>query len=306
MPELPEVQTTVNGLNKRVKGHKIVAVWTDLAKASPIKQFVGTVKDATFFKKFQKLIIGTTILKSERRAKNILIHLNNDYTILIHMKMTGHILYGKYVFDKKSNSWSPEKSASPLLHDPYNRFVHVAFSLENGKHFVFCDSRKFGKVTLIKTSDLALSKHLANTGPEPLNKSFTFADFKSRLLTKPNGKIKIVLLDPSVVAGIGNIYSDEILWDSGVHPMRKVSDITNSEMKKMFTAMKSVLQKGIDFGGDSMSDYCNIDGDRGKFQNKHNAYRLTGKTCNKRGCDGQIVRLAFGGRNAHFCDTHQK
>jgi formamidopyrimidine-DNA glycosylase len=113
-------------------------------------------------------------------------------------------------------------------------------------------------------------------------------------------------MDQALIAGIGNIYSDEILWRADVHPERKVKEIKSLEMRLMYKATKETLKKGIDFGGDSMSDYRNILGEKGKFQEKHNAYRRTGKKCEKRGCDGIIRRIVVGARSAHFCSVHQK
>ena len=282
MPELPEVQTTVNGLNATVKGRKIVDVWTDYK--SKHKMHRDSIKDAKFFLDFKKKIVGQKILKAERRAKNILIHLSGEHTILVHMKMTGHFLYDK------------------------PNYPHVRFSLklDNGKNLALSDMRRFAKVTIIDTENLEKSLHLENIGPEPLETSFIYSKFKERLVTKSKGKIKTVLMDPSVIAGIGNIYSDEILWRASVHPTSIVSKIPEKNLKLMFTAMKALLKKGIYFGGDSMSDYRNIKGEKGQFQEHHQAYRLTGKTCSKRGCGGKITRLVVGGRSAHFCDKHQK
>lgn len=314
MPELPEVTTTVNGLQKVLPGLSIVDVWTDLAKKNQkIKQFKNTIKDETFYKKFRKEVIGSKILNVERRAKNILINLKNSHangrarkTILIHLKMTGHIIYGKYVFDKKENKWAPDKSERKALHDPYNRFIHVVFSLSNGKQFVFCDSRKFGKVTLIDTDTAHESIHLKNIGPEPLEKNFTFEKFKERLYSKPNGNIKTILMDQSVIAGIGNIYSDEMLFMAGIHPESKPAYIPIQKLKLLYKSMKEILSKGIDFGGDSMSDYRDINGEKGNFQNHHNVYGKRNEPCGKRGCKGVIIRKVINGRSAHFCDTHQK
>lgn len=311
MPELPEVQTTVDGINRRVKKQIITTLWTDLAVDHPIKQFVGTIKDASFYKKFQKIVAGAKITKAERRAKNILIHLSNGYTILVHMKMTGHMMYGQYSFDKKFNppagGWSPNiNEKNEALRDPYNRFIHVVFSLENGKHLVLSDVRKFAKVTLVKTKELFDSIHLKHHGPEPLDKSFSLEDFRNRISKRKNSPIKQVLLDPKTISGIGNIYGDELLWEAGVHPLRLVKNINQKEIGLIYKAMKNVLQRGIDFGGDSMSDYRDIDGKRGQFQNDHNAYRLTGTACKKKGCKGKIVRIMVGARSAHFCDTHQE
>ncbi|MCX6754542.1 MAG: bifunctional DNA-formamidopyrimidine glycosylase/DNA-(apurinic or apyrimidinic site) lyase [Candidatus Nomurabacteria bacterium] len=307
MPELPEVTTTVNGLQKVLPGFKIISVWTDLAKKNQtIKQFKDTIKNDIFFNNFKKKIIGEEVLNAKRSAKNILINTTSGHTILIHLKMTGHLLYGEYVFDKKENKWYPDKNERAALFDPYNRFIHVVFAFSNGKHLVFCDSRKFGKVTLIPTSDLNNTVHLKNIGPEPLEKSFSFLRFKDRLLLKPDWKIKTALMDQSVIAGIGNIYSDEMLWLSSIHPESKPKSIPNASLLKLYDGMKEVLTKGIDFGGDSMSDYRNIHGLRGDFQNHHNVYQKKNTKCVKRGCKGVILRKVVNGRSAHYCDTHQK
>lgn len=282
MPELPEVQTTVNGLNETVKGREIINVWTDYKSAH--KMHRGSIKDAKFYKEFCQKVCGHKILKSERRAKNVLIHLSGGHTILVHMKMTGHFVYDR-----------PD-------------YPHVRFrlKLDNGKTLSLSDMRRFAKVTVIDTDKLDESLHLENLGPEPLDPSFQLSAFSFQLKKRPKGRVKSVLMDPSIIAGIGNIYSDEILWRAGVHPVSAVGNIPNSNLKEMYQAMKKVLKDGIDFGGDSMSDYRNIKGERGKFQEYHNAYRRTGKKCTKRGCSGVIIRQVVGGRSAHFCDRHQK
>ncbi len=307
MPELPEVETTVQGIKKYLLGETITDVWTDLAvKNQRVPHYKDTLKTEAFFSYFKKEVIGQKIVSARRRAKNILIELSNGSTILVHMKMTGHMMSGAYTYDKKTNTWevSPQEK-NDALRDPYNRFIHVVFSLSDKKHLVLCDSRKFAKVTLLKT-DTDLNKHLEHLGPEPLDRKFTEKDFTERLQKKPTGKIKTVLLDQTIISGIGNIYSDELLWLAGIHPERKVGDITRSEFKKMYTGMIEVLKKGIDFGGDSTSDYRNIMGEKGKFHGKHNVYRETKKPCKKKGCSGTILRKMVGSRSAHFCSMHQK
>lgn len=307
MPELPEVTTTARGLQKVLPGLVISGVWTDLAKKNqPLKQFQNTIKSEVFFKKFQKDVTGAKILRVERRAKNILIHLSNKKTILIHLKMTGHIIYGRYVFNKKENKWSPSQDEREALHDPYNRFIHVVFSMSSGKQFVFCDSRKFGKVTMLDTDKAHESVHLKDIGPEPLEEKFTFEKFKERLLLQANKPIKTVLMDQSTIAGIGNIYSDEMLWIASINPKSKSKNIPDKALRQLYKAMKDVLNKGIDFGGDSMSDYRDIDGKRGNFQNHHNVYRKAKESCGKRGCGGIILREVIGSRSAHFCNKHQQ
>lgn len=282
MPELPEVQTTVNGINRTVKGRTIVSVTTTYN--SVFYKGKDEIKNPEFFKKFKKLVTGQKILKAERRAKNILIHLSGGHTILAHMKMTGYFYYN-----------APADA----------QFIHLVFSLDNNKNLSLSDMRRFAKVTLIETPKLHESIHLSNIGPEPLDDSFQFPIFKSQLMKRPKGKIKQVLMDPSVIAGIGNIYSDEILWRASIHPLSIVHAIPETNLKLAYKAMKEVLNKGIDFGGDSMSDYRNIMGEKGRFQEHHRAYRRTGKHCDKKGCKGVIQRTIVGARSAHFCPSHQ-
>jgi formamidopyrimidine-DNA glycosylase len=318
MPELPEVTTTVKGLQKVLPGLRILDVWTDLAKKTlSRKHFTETLKSEAFYKKFKKEVVGAHIISVERRAKNILINLSptplgtklrgaSNKTILIHMKMTGHILYGKYQYHKKENSWLPAASQPAALSDPFNRFIHVVFSLSNGKHFVLCDSRKFATVTILPTDVVHDTAYFARIGPEPLERNFTFEKFKVRLLSRPKGNIKTVLMDQSVIAGIGNIYSDEMLWLAGIHPQSQPEKIPLQRLQLLYSSMKEVLHEGIDFGGDSTSDYRDINGARGHFQAHHNAYRKTGTHCGKRGCKGVILRKGINGRSAHFCSMHQK
>ncbi len=299
MPELPEVTTTVNGLNEVLPNLTIRDVWTDYFLRTTHKR-LDTIKNEKYFKNFKKQIIGEKVKVVERRGKNILIHSSHNKTILIHMKMTGHLLYGKYNFDGKI--W---KSKEKFLSDPFNQFIHFVVGFSNGKQLAFSDMRKFAKVILFKTDERDELSDIKNLGPEPLN-GLSLEVFKKQLSKRPNKKIKTVLIDQEILAGIGNIYSDEILWTVGIHPERLVKNIENDEFKKMYDAMKKVLKKGVEMGGDSMSDYRNIYGKKGNFQNSHKAYRRTGQNCLKPGCKGKIIRKIIGGRSAHFCSIHQK
>jgi len=285
MPELPEVETTTKGLRKTIVGLKIRDVWTDLSTKD--KRQHDAVANPKYFRTFRKEILNKKVLSVERRAKNILINLSGDKTILTHMKMTGHFLYGKY---KK---------------DAMNHFIHFVITFNNGEKLSFSDARKFGKITLLDTKTAHDTKHLNNIGPEPLEKTFTLESLIQRLNLCINKKIKTALMDQSIIAGIGNIYSDEILWRAGVHPERRVSKLKQNEIKLIFKTIKEILKKGIDFGGDSMSDYRNIDGLPGKFQLHHQAYRRTGEKCRRKGCKGIIKRKIIGNRSAHFCSIHQ-
>lgn len=311
MPELPEVQTTVSALQKVLPGLKIQDVWTDLATNKPARaDYRETIKYLPFFKTFQKKVIGAKFKNVERRAKNILINLNNGNTILVHMKMTGHLLYGKYAKETITNdklritNWKPIRPEA--LKDPFNRFIHIVFTLSNGKYLALCDARKFAKVTILKTTEAHATKHLAGIGPEPTGKNFSYPIFTERLIKKLRGKIKTVLMDQTVIAGIGNIYSDEALWLADINPEEHVSAIPPVKLKKLYESVREVLSKGIDFGGDSTSDYRNIDGHPGQFHHHHNVYRKKGERCGKPRCQGVILRKVVGGRSAHFCSEHQK
>lgn len=299
MPELPEVQTTVNILNIKLRGLSILDVWTDYD--SSFHAGKGNIKDKKYFPIFRKEILNKKILGVERKAKNVLINVSGNKTILVHMKMTGHLLYGKYKFDNKK--WLPPSNG--LLSDPYNRFIHLAFSLSDGNTLVLSDARKFAKVFVFDSDKINKTEDLTKLGPEPLEKDFTCALFKERLNKKLNGKIKTVLMDQTIISGIGNIYSDEVLWMSGTHPLSKVKNIPDEILKSLYKNIIKVLNESIKVGGDSMSDYRNPFGEKGGYQNIHKVYRRAGEKCFKK--DGGIIkRIKVGGRSAHYCSVHQK
>jgi formamidopyrimidine-DNA glycosylase len=268
MPELPEVQTTVLGLKKKVLNRTFIDVWTDTEKL---------FKNISF-PKFKKEIKGKKIKNICRRGKNIIFELSEDYSMLVHLKMTGHFLYDKWEEDKM------------------NSFIHVKFYLDNKKILAFSDLRKFAKIELYKTKDLKL-----NLGPEPLEKSFTFNKLKGVL---KKGKIKQVLMNQEVIAGIGNIYSDEILWYAKVHPEKDALKLTEKELREIYKAIKSVLKKGVELRGTSISDYRDVEGKKGKFADYRKAYRREGEKCYR--CGEKIVRKKIGGRSSHFCPHCQR
>lgn len=308
MPELPEVETTVRGLHETVLGKTITSLWSDLPTKNHPKK--DEIKNLSFWNSFKKRVTKATITGIQRRGKNILIRLDNGFTILIHMKMTGHLMVGNYRKGKPSDG-KPEHNwtwwgDTKHLQDPFNRFIHFVIRFTDETSLVFCDSRKFGTVTLVKHEDLQNSRHLKNLGPDALEDNISLSTFKTRILKRKNTPIKTVLLDQTLLTGIGNIYSDEILFLAGIHPHRTPKSLTNIEWKKIWQSMKPVLEKGLKFGGDSTSDYRNVYGEHGTFHHAHNAYRKTGKKCSKKNCNGMIKRLVIGARSAHFCDTHQK
>ncbi len=306
MPELPEVHTTVTGLESVLPGLGIKSIWTDYD--SPRYYGKSQIKDPVYFKQFKKQLTGKKVVSVSRRAKNILIHLESDLAILIHMKMTGHVMYGDYrrstAAETRAGAETWQAKYEGPLSDPFNRFIHLVFELSNGKHLVLSDMWKFAKVTLIE-GDHNNHKDITTLGPEPLSDIVNWQNLRKTLLVKPNGKIKQVLMNPHVISGIGNIYSDEILWASGIHPLRSPKSISDSEWKLAYKHMIAILNDSISKGGDSLSDYRNAFGEKGGFQEFHKAYRQTNKKCPKHGCPGIIKRIVVGGRSTHFCPIHQ-
>ncbi len=299
MPELPEVQTTVAGLQRVLPGLLVQGVWSDWEKS---------VKIPNNFNKFKKEIIGRKVLSVERKGKNILISLSGNKTLLVHMKMTGHLMYGEWTPSLGAGgveikSW--QSSDSTVMGDPKNMFIHFVLNLSDGKQLVLSDLRKFAKILVWPTDGLPELADINKIGPDPLDKNLSFVKFKTLLGKKSNGKIKQVLMNQELVSGIGNIYSDEILFSSKVHPLRRVESLKDSELKKIYNNTKLILKKAILLGGDSMSDYRNIEGGKGKYQDYHKVYKRENKLCLRKGCAGEIQRIKIGGRSACFCPVCQ-
>ena len=304
MPELPEVHTTVEGVKKWVVGKTITDVWSDFH----IKTAHGerqTLKNKKYYENFRKIVKGKKIIGAERRGKNILVHLSNKYTFIVHMKMTGHVMVGKYkkVKSLKSASWKTLEEGP--LQDPYNQYIHFVISLSDGKHLVLSDMRKFASVTISKTSELHLHDSIEALGIDPLDKKLNPRLLREIIYKRKNMPIKSALLDQTGLAGIGNIYSDEVLWETGIHPLSPAFKIPIKKFPQILKVMQKILKFSIKHGGDSKSDYRNILGEKGGFQNFHKVYGKKGAKCPKQNCRGIIERLVVKGRSAHFCPRHQ-
>jgi formamidopyrimidine-DNA glycosylase len=292
MPELPEVETTVRDLNEKVLGRTFIDVWTDWKKI---------VRRPKSFEEFKKEIKGKKILNIRRRGKNILFELSENRSLLIHQKLTGHLLLGKWQF--LNGNWQ-SLIPGPLLDDPMNKFLHLIFWLDDRRQLALSDLRKFAKVELWDKESLEKSEEMKNLGPEPLEKDFTFEKFKEVLSKKKKGKIKQVLMDQEVIAGIGNIYSDEILWQAKIHPFKDIERLSDEEIKEIYSAMKEILKKAIAARGESISDFRRITGEKGGFDPLRKVYRREGEKCPR--CGTIIKRIKIGGRSAHFCPKCQK
>lgn len=289
MPELPEVETIVRDLHKKVIGRKIKSVWFDTPK------LIKKPKPAIFVKEMR----GLKIENIKRRAKNILIYLSAGKLLLVHQKMTGHLLYGQWRVQNKK----PISSLRGVMQEKVNNYIHIIFYLDNGWQLALSDLRKFAKVILGSQREIENLAELKKLGPEPLEKGFDFRKFQQALRGK-KGKIKQVLMDQSVISGIGNIYSDEILWLAKIHPFRSANQLKNLELKKIFRFVKEVLKKAVKLRGTSISDFRDPEGKSGHYATRLYVYRREGEKCPR--CKNVIERLKMGGRSAHFCPHCQK
>jgi len=289
MPELPEVETTVRGLRKTVLSRTIFDVWTDFEKQ---------VKKPSNFKQFKREIKGRKIEKIWRRGKNILFDLSGGKILLVHQKLTGHLLFGKW--KRKREKWLPPPGP---LSEKVSTYIHLLFTLDRGEMLALSDLRKFAKVELWNKEELKKSEEFKSLGPEPLMPDFTFHKFKKTLKGK-KGKIKQVLMNQNVIVGIGNIYSDEILWEAKINPLREMKELDNEELKRIYLAMKKILKRAVRLGGESISDYRRISGKEGFFDKERKVYRREGEKCSR--CRALIKRKKIAGRSAHFCPQCQK
>ncbi len=291
MPELPEVETIARELKKKVIGLKISDVWVDPTR--PVNTGVGAS-----WSRITKKVRGKKILGVRRRAKYIIMDIEGKKTLFVHQKISGHLLYGKW---KMTGGKWESAVPGPLKDDRQNGYIRFMLFLNNGYQLALSDLRRFGKVILVDDNDVGNLKEIKELGPEPLE--IAFGQFR-RLFEKKKGRIKQVLMDPKFIAGIGNIYADEILWSSGIHPLSRAENLDEKDLKKIYSNTKTILRKAIKYQGSSIDDYRTSSGKKGRFQEIQNAYQKTGKKCGKR--DGGVIqRITIGARSAHFCPKHQ-
>jgi len=287
MPELPEVETTVNFLKEKILGKKIKEVFVEA------KEIIKKPKIETF----KKIIKGKQIKDIQRKGKNILFFLSKDYILLFHLKLTGHLLLGKW--KKEKGKWVSLKEG-PLKEDPLNKFLRVIFILNDGKMLALSDLRKFAKIELAKKKEIL--KELEKLGPDPLE--ISFEEFKKRIQKRKKSEIKKVLMQQEVISGIGNIYSVEALWEAKISPFRKVKDLSENELKKLFQSIKKILKEAIKLQGESISDWRKPNGEKGNYDKIRRVYRKEGEKCQR--CGKEILKKTQGQRSTYFCANCQK
>lgn len=273
MPELPEVETVRKGLIRLV-GHKTIAdvtiLWPKIVTNAPDD--------------FKKQLIGKTIQTVDRRGKYLLFRLSGDRTLVSHLRMEG-----KYHLE--------------LADVPPQKHTHVIFKFTDGTQLFYNDVRKFGRMTLVETGFETQLSGIQALGPEPFSAEFTEAGFK-QALQRHHKNIKTVLLDQHSVAGLGNIYCDEVLWLSKIHPLQPANTLTDAQIKALYAAIKAELKIAIDAGGTTIRSYVDAMGDQGHFQLQLHVYGRQGETCER--CGATIEKFKVGGRGTHICPKEQQ
>jgi formamidopyrimidine-DNA glycosylase len=288
MPELPEVETIRIGLQALLPGRVVESV-----AASAGKSFPNAPADVTSF------LVGASVTVVRRRAKVLLIELSSGYSLVIHLKMTGQL-----VFVFKTERFGAGHPNSSLIGQLPDKSTRVEFTFTDGSKLFFNDQRKFGWVKLIPTVEVPNIEFMKKVGPEPLGDGFGVKDFIARFMRRKNTSIKAALLDQSVIAGVGNIYADESLWGARIHPATLVRDISGPEFSRLFTELRYVLNLAIEKGGSSNHTYANAEGKKGSYMNFARVFRREGQPCPR--CGTTIVKLRVAGRGTHICPKEQR
>jgi formamidopyrimidine-DNA glycosylase len=271
MPELPEVESVAAGLRSRIVGRQISEVECSLAK----------LLRATAPEELRALR-GTRITAVGRRGKILIIE-TETRTLLFHLKMTGQFLWLR-----------PER--------PRDKHTHLVLSFSDApEELRFRDVRKFGFMRCLPSGEVAACGEIARLGPEPLE--ISRKDFSARLAVR-RGRMKSMLLDQRVLAGVGNIYADEALHAAGIHPRTPAACLSGAESSRLWSVLRRILKNAIRAGGSSVRDYRGVGGDLGDFQTRHRVYGRAGELCRR--CRGTIRRIVVGGRSTFFCPDCQR
>lgn len=288
MPELPEVETVRAGLSRLIVGKQFAAAFSDVPKSFP-----NAPADV------ERFLVGATAVAVKRRAKVLLIELSSKYSLVIHLKMTGQLVYRGE--DARFGAGHPSDS---LIGELPNRSTRVIMEFTNGSKLFFNDQRKFGWVRLMPTSEIANLDFFKKVGPEPLADDFTWQILKERLMRRKNTNIKAAILDQSVVAGIGNIYADESLWGAKIHPANIVRDLSGRNIRELHKNVQAILRLSIDKGGSTDRNYVDAEGNKGSYLSFASVFRREGQPCPR--CGVIIEKTRIAGRGTHFCPHCQK
>jgi formamidopyrimidine-DNA glycosylase len=283
VPELPEVETVRRGLSELIIGKTI-----DGASSDTPKSFPNSESDVKQF------LVGSVVIAIRRRAKVLMIDLSTDYSLVIHLKMTGQLVFVSQ--DTRFGAGHPNDSLVNTLPDKSTR---VTLEFKDGTRLFFNDQRKFGWVKLMPTAEIANLPFMQKVGPEPLELDFTVNDFADRFKRRGRTNIKAAILDQSVVAGVGNIYADESLWGAKIHPKRLVESITREEFEELYADLRQVMNLSIEKGGSSNRNYVNAEGKRGSYMDFARVFRREGLPCPR--CGTTIEKLRVAGRGTHVC-----
>lgn len=318
MPELPEVETVVRELHKKLKGRTIKSVEVRAAKLIGIGPAgLGNKRQETGDKGqvFAKLLRGQQVVSVKRRAKLLLFDLSptsprlrrtsGPYTLLVHLKMTGQFIFEDKVLRKKTGSKYRilNKLTAPLVQLP-GKHTHVIFQFTDGATLYFNDVRKFAYLKLVRKDELGQVAELNDYGPEPLSKEFTLLLFLTAVKKRYKVSIKQVLMDNAIVVGIGNIYSDEILFQAKVRPDRVANSLSKKELQAIYDSIRPVLLQGIKSKGSSVGDFVRTDGKWGSMGKFHYVYGRKGQLCKL--CGTLIKSMKLGGRTSSFCPHCQR
>lgn len=289
MPELPEVETVKRGLARLIAGRTIKKV---TARESP-KSFPNSEADVAQF------VQNARITDVRRRAKVLLIDLSSEYTLVIHLKMTGQLVFRSN--DERFGAGHPNDS---LIGELPDRSTRVVIEFSDGSHLYFNDQRKFGWMKLYPNVEVPNIDFMQKVGPEPLEDAFMPADFITRIRRRNNTTIKAAILDQTVLAGVGNIYADESLWGAKIHPSMRVRDVSDAQLTELLKEIKYVMNLSIEKGGSTDRNYVNAEGKKGSYIDFARVFRQEGKPC-PRHPDVEIVKTKVAGRGTHICPVCQ-
>lgn len=288
MPELPEVETLRAGLSLLVPGKQIKSVWHDWQKSFPNAQ-----------SDVEQFLIGARITEVRRRAKVLLIELTSKYSLIVHLKMTGQLVY-----QGKGQHFGAGHPNDSLVHELPDKSTRVILTFSDNAKLFFNDQRKFGWMRLIPTAEVPMFDFFRKIGPEPLAADFTAQGLKSRLSRRPRSFIKAALIDQAVIAGIGNIYADESLWAAKIHPETRVADISDRKLAALYKGLRGTLELSIAKGGSTDRTYVDAEGRKGSYLHFARVFRREGQPCPR--CGRTIIKIRVVGRGTHLCPHCQR